>query len=175
MLDSPVFGRSGGTQTRGLMNPNHPRYQLRYTPIVIKLWSCRWSNLWSNTVLTAFYHFPKRPKSARLKGFRRFSLLHGANTVYAPKPPALPTAPHLVVLCFLVCFLLIGFLLSIRDASLRNIVAALRPTEGQTPQEPFKFTRDILPFLARFVNLDEGVIGGKKIRACIFRNLTSGR
>ena len=46
-------------------------------------------------------------------------------------------------------------------ASLRNIVAVLRPTEGQTPQEPFKFTHDILPFLARFVNLDEGVIGGK--------------
>lgn len=46
-------------------------------------------------------------------------------------------------------------------ASLRNIVAALRPTEGQTPQEPFKFTHDILPFLARFVNLDEDVIGGK--------------
>lgn len=48
---------------------------------------------------------------------------------------------------------LIDFLLSIRGASLRNIVAALRPTEGQTPQKPFKFTRDILPFLARFVNL----------------------
>lgn len=46
-------------------------------------------------------------------------------------------------------------------ASLRNIVAALRPTEGQTPQKPFKFTHDILPFLARFVNLDEDVIGGK--------------
>ena len=143
---------------------------------------------------------------------------------YSPKPPALPTAPHPVVLCFLVCFLLIDFLLSIRGASLRNIVAALRlkrslrslflrlgampssatgggipprptaphpvvlfyfillhllafcfqsarfprnivaalrPTEGQTPQKPFKFTRDILPFLARFVNLDEDVIGGK--------------
>ena len=47
-------------------------------------------------------------------------------------------------------------------ASLRNIVAVFRPTEGQTPQEPFKFTDDILPFLARFVNLDEDVIGGKK-------------
>lgn len=56
---------------------------------------------------------------------------------------------------------LIGFLLSVRGASLRNIVAALRPTEGRTPQKPFKFTRDILPFLARFVNLDEDVIGGK--------------
>ena len=56
---------------------------------------------------------------------------------------------------------LIDVLLSVRGASLRNIVAALCPTEGQTPQKPFKFTRDILPFLARFVNLDEDVIGGK--------------
>ena len=67
------FGRSGEAQTRGLRIPNAARYQLRYTPIVIKLWSSKWSNLWSNTVLTAFYHFPNRPKSARLKGFRRFS------------------------------------------------------------------------------------------------------
>ena len=94
MLDSPVFGRSGGTQTRGLMNPNHPRYQLRYTPIVIKLWSCRWSNLWSNTVLTAFFHLPNRPKFTRLKGFRRLAPINVRNTVYAPKAGALPTALH---------------------------------------------------------------------------------
>lgn len=77
--------------------PNVARYQLRYTPIVIKLWSCRWSNLWSNTFLTAFFHFPNRPKYARLKGFRRFSLSCGANTVYAPKASALPTALHPVM------------------------------------------------------------------------------
>ena len=74
--------------------PNAARYQLRYTPIVIKLWSCKWSNLWSNTFLTAIFCFPNRPKSARLKGFRRFSLSCGANTVYAPKASALPTALH---------------------------------------------------------------------------------
>ena len=91
---SPHYGRSGEAQTRGLRIPNAARYQLRYTPIVIKLWSCKWSNLWSNTFLTAFFHFPNRPKSARLKGFRRFSLSCGANTVYAPKPRALPTALH---------------------------------------------------------------------------------
>ena len=90
----PLFGRSGEAQTRGLRIPNAARYQLRYTPIVIKLWSCKWSNLWSNTFLTAFFHFPNRPKYARLKGFRRFSLSCGANTVYAPKCRALPTAPH---------------------------------------------------------------------------------
>ncbi|MFR5436194.1 MAG: hypothetical protein ACLUV2_02295, partial [Hominenteromicrobium sp.] len=76
---------------------NAARYQLRYTPIVIKLWSCKWSNLWSNTFLTAFFHFPNRPKYARLKGFRRLSLSCGANTVYAPKPSALPSALHLGV------------------------------------------------------------------------------
>ena len=95
-----LIGRSGEAQTRGLRIPNAARYQLRYTPIVIKLWSCKWSNLWSSTFLTAFYHFPNRPKSARLKGFRRFSLLHGANTVYVPKSSALPTAPHPVIFIF---------------------------------------------------------------------------
>ena len=89
------FGRSGEAQTRGLRIPNAARYQLRYTPIVIKLWSCKWSNLWSNTFLTAFFHFPNRPKYARLEGFRRFSLSCGANTVYAPKPSALPGELHL--------------------------------------------------------------------------------
>ena len=60
----------------------------------------------------------------RLPGISNFSISPGV--LHAPKPPALPTAPHPVVLCFLVCFLLIDFLLSIRGASLRNIVAALR-------------------------------------------------
>ena len=54
---SRIFGRSGEAQTRGLRIPNAARYQLRYTPIVIKLWSCKWSNLWSNTFLTAFFFF----------------------------------------------------------------------------------------------------------------------
>ena len=81
----------------GTALPNAARYQLRYTPIVIKLWSCKWSNLWSNTFLTAIFCFPYRPKIARLKGFLRFSLSCGAKTAYAPKPPALPTALHPVV------------------------------------------------------------------------------
>ena len=99
------FGRSGEAQTRGLRIPNAARYQLRYTPIVIKLWSCRWSNLWSNTVLTAFFHLPNRPKSARLKGFRRLSLSYSANTVYAPKAGALPTAlyPDIRFFCMIPC------------------------------------------------------------------------
>ena len=77
--------------------PNAARYQLRYTPIVIKLWSCKWSNLWSNTFLTAIFCFPYRPKIARLKGFRRLAPINVRNAVYAPKPPALPTALHPVM------------------------------------------------------------------------------
>ena len=90
-----IFGRSGEAQTRGLRIPNAARYQLRYTPIVIKLWSCKWSNLWSNTFFTAIFCFPNRPKYARLKGFRRFSLSCGAKTVYAPKAGALSVGRHL--------------------------------------------------------------------------------
>ena len=79
------------------MLPNVARYQLRYTPIVIKLWSCKWSNLWSNTFLTAIFCFPNRPKSARLKGFRRLAPINVRNVVYAPKCRALPTALHPVI------------------------------------------------------------------------------
>ena len=95
-----LIGRSGEAQTRGLRIPNAARYQLRYTPIVIKLWSCRWSNLWSNTFLTAFFHFPNRPKYARLKGFRRLAPINVRNAVYAPKAGALPTALHPVISLF---------------------------------------------------------------------------
>ena len=107
-----LIGRSGEAQTRGLRIPNAARYQLRYTPIVIKLWSCKWSNLWSNTFLTAIFCFPYRPKIARLKGFRRLAPINVRNAVYAPKAGALPPALHLDIfistfflyLCFLPCF-----------------------------------------------------------------------
>ena len=101
MRSSRLIGRSDRVRTCGLNIPNVARYQLRYTPIVIKLWSCKWSNLWSNTFLTAIFCFPNRPKYARLKGFRRFSLSCGANTVYAPKAGALPTALHPDIFDFL--------------------------------------------------------------------------
>ncbi len=120
-----IFGRSGEAQTRGLRIPNAARYQLRYTPIVIKLWSCKWSNLWSNTFLTAIFCFPYRPKSARLKGFRRFSLSCGVNIVYAPKAGALPTALHPdFILIFSFCRFFC-FLRNVRCASLKNIVVLL--------------------------------------------------
>ncbi len=104
--------------------PKQARYQLRYTPIVIKLWSCKWSNLWSNTFLTAFFHFPNRPKSARLKGFRRFSLSCGANTVYAPKQARyqLRYTPIYLIFYFVNP---VNFDITVRCASLKNIVALL--------------------------------------------------
>ena len=75
------------SQTSRATNCATPRY-------AIKLWSCKWSNLWSNTFLTAFYHFPNRPKSAPLKGFRRFFFSGTEWEIYAPKCGALSTALH---------------------------------------------------------------------------------
>jgi len=54
--------------------------------------------------LTAFYHFPNRPKSARLKGFRRLAPINVRNAVYAPKAGALPTALHPDIFDFLLCY-----------------------------------------------------------------------
>ena len=97
------YGRSGEAQTRGLRIPNAARYQLRYTPIVIKFWSCKWSNLWSNTFLTVIFCFPYRPKIARLKGFRRLAPINVRNAAYAPKCGALSTALHPDIFDFLLC------------------------------------------------------------------------
>jgi len=58
------------------------------------LWSCKWSNLWSNTFLTAIFCFPYHPKIARLKGFRRLAPINVRNAVYAPKCRALPVELH---------------------------------------------------------------------------------
>ena len=82
-----------------------PRY-------AIKLWSCKWSNMWSGTNLTAFLIFTNCPKSAPLKGFRRFFFSGTEWEIYAPKAGALPPALHLDMFistfifysCFLPCF-----------------------------------------------------------------------
>ena len=34
-----VFGRSGGSRTHGLLDPNQARYQLRYTPIQLNYYT----------------------------------------------------------------------------------------------------------------------------------------
>lgn len=121
------------------------------------------------------FSFAKPPKIRTVEGLSAiFAFVRCEDRLCSQTTRATNCAtPGCIILFYITT--LIDVLLSVRGASLRNIVAVLRPTEGQTPQEPFKFTHDILPFLARFVNLDEDVIGGKKIRACIFRNLTSGR
>ena len=49
----------------------------------------------SGTNLTAFLIFTKCPKSAPLKGFRRFFFSGTEWEIYAPKPGALPIALHL--------------------------------------------------------------------------------
>jgi hypothetical protein len=51
-------------------------------------------------IFDCFFLFPNRPKSARLKGFLRFSLSCGAKTAYAPKCGALSTALHPGLLIF---------------------------------------------------------------------------
>ena len=76
------------SQTSRATNCATPRY-------AIKLWSCKWSNMWSGTNLTAFLIFTNCPKSAPLKGFRRFFFSGTEWEIYAPKCRALPTAPHL--------------------------------------------------------------------------------
>ena len=135
------------------MLPNHPRYQLRHTRLYYFILYCY--TYW----ISAFNprRFPQKHSrgsslealapllvsSPRSNAFIRHRRRHSSSPNCA--------TPGCIILFYIAT--LIGFLLSIRGASLRNIVAALRPTEGQTPQKPFKFTRDILPFLARFVNL----------------------
>ena len=59
--------------------------------------------------MTVIFCFPYRPKCARLKGFLRFSLSCGANTVYAPKCGALSTALHPVVLFYFILLHLLTF------------------------------------------------------------------
>ncbi len=75
------------SQTSRATNCATPRY-------VFQLWSCKWSNMWSRTNLTAFLIFINCPKSAPLKGFQRFSLSDDKHLLYAPKPPALPAPLH---------------------------------------------------------------------------------
>jgi len=68
--------------------------------------------MWSGTNLTAFLIFTNCPKSAPLKGFRRFFFSGTEWEIYAPKAGALPPALHLDIfistfilyICFLPCF-----------------------------------------------------------------------
>ena len=50
--------------------------------------------MWSGTNLTAFLIFTNCPKSAPLKGFRRFFFSGTEWEIYAPKSSAIPTSLH---------------------------------------------------------------------------------
>ena len=96
-----IFGPSDRVRTCGLMVPNHPRYQLRYTRIftfsvsgnfTVCGQSCGQMQFWGT--------FRWAVKSRNLpcsKGFRRFGFPRLGYRHGTPKPPALPTALHPVM------------------------------------------------------------------------------
>ena len=123
---SAPAGPSDRVRTCGLMVPNHPRYQLRHTRLYLYF-----------SLLPAYYLSAVRPLRFPQKHSRGSSL--GAlapllvssprsNASIRPRrrhssSPNCATPGYIYIL---VCFLLIIFPLSVRCASLRNIVAALR-------------------------------------------------
>ena len=62
--------------------------------MVIQLWSCKWSNMWSGTDLTTLLILINCLKSALLKGFRWFPFSGTARELYAPKCGAVPAPLH---------------------------------------------------------------------------------
>ena len=143
------------------MSPNHPRYQLRHTRLYyFILYYCTY---W----LSAFNprRFPqKHSRGSSLEALAPLLVSSPRSNAFIRHRRRPSSSPNCATPgCIMFFSLFSAYWLSAFNprASLRNIVAALCPTEGQTPQKPFKFTHDILPFLARFVNLDEDVIGGK--------------
>ena len=123
---SAPAGPSDRVRTCGLMVPNHPRYQLRHTRLYLFF-----------NLLPAYYLSAVRP--------RRFPQKHSRGSSLGALAPLLVSSPRSNAsirprrrhfsspncatpgyIYFLVCFLLISFPLSVRGASLRNIVAALR-------------------------------------------------
>ena len=123
---SAPAGPSDRVRTCGLMVPNHPRYQLRHTRLYLFF-----------SLLPAYYLSDVRP--------RRFPQKHSRGSSLGALAPLLVSSPRSNAffrlqrrhfsspncatpgyIYFLVCFLLIIFLMSVRGASLRNIVAALR-------------------------------------------------
>ena len=97
-LISEVFGPSDRVRTCGLMVPNHPRYQLRYTRIftfsvsenfTVCGQSCGQMHFWGT-----FQWAVKSHNCLRSKGFQRFDFTRLGYRHGTPKPPALPAAPH---------------------------------------------------------------------------------
>ena len=103
MLDSPVFGRSEGTRTPGILLPKQARYQLRYTPLYLIFYfvnpvnfdiTIRCASLknivallaWSASHCSLFFHLRASPESSAGRG-----------------EPLRPTALHPVIFDFLLC------------------------------------------------------------------------
>ena len=98
-----TFGPSGAIRTLGPVNPNHVRYQLRYTRLFdchdystkivrFKVFSCLWSFMWSKRFLARFCCLEKSRKFPCCKGFRALAVSIMDRQRIAPKPGALPTA-----------------------------------------------------------------------------------
>ena len=79
-----AFGPSGAIRTLGPVNPNHVRYQLRYTRIFsFSAWyhaekekaslSCLWAMLWSSPILREFFKRRISAVSYCPKDFRDFA------------------------------------------------------------------------------------------------------
>ena len=124
-------------RTFDILLPNQARYQLRYTRIFNfchyttaggenQRFFCLWSFMWSKPLLCCFRQSGEILQTQASQGFATFrSDLSRIQPRHSQTTRATNCATPGYIY-FLVCFLLIIFLLSVRSASLRNIVAALR-------------------------------------------------
>ena len=117
------FGPSDRVRTCGLMVPNHPRYQLRHTRLY--LFFSQFPAYWLSAIRPR--RFPQKHSRGSSLGSLAPLLVSSprSNAFIRPRrrhssSPSCATPGYIY---FLVSFLLIGFLILIRGASLRNIVA----------------------------------------------------
>lgn len=87
-----------------------------------------------------FFSFSEPPEICTVEGFSAvFAFVQCEHRLCSQTTRATSCAtPGFIILFYITA--LIDFLLSIRDASLRNIVAALSTTGGTDSAKPFKFT-----------------------------------
>ena len=114
------FGPSGEAQTRGLVVPNHAFYQLNYTRIFNfchdttangknKVFSVCGHLCGQSRFYATFSNRVKSSKRRRRKALRRFTMTWPGYRHGTPKPPALPTAPHPVLLFYFILLHLLTF------------------------------------------------------------------
>ena len=108
------------------MLPNHPRYQLRHTRLY--LFFSQFPAYWLSAVRPR--RFPqKHSRGSSLEALAPLLVSSPRSNAFIRPRRRHSSSPSCATpgyIYFLVSFLLIGFLLSVRGASLRNIVAALR-------------------------------------------------